>query len=136
MLYGSSLPPKPNKDQAPHPPQMYWVFIGRTPSANEIMQLQTQAKITQKSFPNTSFAFKQRKLQLGQPSFHEKLIWACLPTTSERKHREKTQTENTERKHTDRKHRQKTQTENTHRKTHREKTHRQKTQTETLNIED
>ncbi len=31
----------------------------------------------QKSHP------KQRKLQLGQPSFHEKLMWACLPTISD-----------------------------------------------------
>ena len=82
IIYGSSLPPKPtHKDQAPHPPQLCWVFIGRSPSAKEIMQ--THAKITQKSYPNTYFAFKQRELQLGQPSFHEKSIWECLPTTSD-----------------------------------------------------
>ena len=47
---------------------------------------------------------------------------------TERKHRQKTQTENIDRKHTERKHRQKTQRENTDRK-HRQKTHRQKTET-------
>ena len=47
----------------------------------------------------------------------------------ERKHRQKTQTENTQRENTDRKHRQKAQTENIDRK-HTERKHRQKTQRE------